>query len=196
MWPIQYCWRYVLSHWSVSPHRVISWIIYDESFTVVLLLSYWRRYWLIFKIHAQCFYPGCYYICWFQLKRYLLLVMELLSGQNWPGPFMWNHIYFKMSFLFQHWTGQIHAATHLVNVLMVHEAMYPVNTHVSKEQETANAQEHPRPAWKRDSGIMHTRTLFTFIGRLVDWLNILQPIWSFCYSQFKSEFTVKSNAAF
>lgn len=54
--------------------------------------------------------------------------------------------------------------THLVNVLMVHEAMYPVNTHVSKEQETDNAQEHPRPAWKRDSGIMHTRTLLTFIG--------------------------------
>lgn len=27
--------------------------------------------------------------------------------------------------------------------------MYPVNTHVSEEQETNNAQEHPRPAWEQ-----------------------------------------------
>jgi len=30
---------------------------------------------------------------------------------------------------------------------MVQTAVYPVDTHVSKEQETSNAQEHPRSAW-------------------------------------------------
>lgn len=37
----------------------------------------------------------------------------------------------------------------LVDDLMVQTAVYPVDTHVSKEQETSNAQEHPRSAQRR-----------------------------------------------
>lgn len=39
-----------------------------------------------------------------------------------------------------------HVEAYLVNALMVQEPVYPVDTHVSKEQETSDAQEHPRPA--------------------------------------------------
>lgn len=39
-----------------------------------------------------------------------------------------------------------HVEAHLVNALMVQEPVYPVDTHVCEEQETSDAQEHPRPA--------------------------------------------------
>lgn len=39
-----------------------------------------------------------------------------------------------------------YANAHLVNALVMQEPVYPVDTHISKEQETSNAQEYPRPA--------------------------------------------------
>lgn len=58
-----------------------------------------------------------------------------------------------------------HISSHLVNELVMKEAMNPVDAHVSKKQEGDHTQEEPRPAWKHTDRVTTMTPHFVRSGR-------------------------------